>query len=164
MLLVEDFSKGPSDHLFKQKAKKLKSRGALVVPTHLSKGKKSLQPLHELSIFYIKSRANLPSLNLMIRSSEICMKRNAGPVAVFKFVLSLLNSKKITRTVTSYPTELVDVVGPVRSCLGFWFLIHSQKSEKWLQLGSNVGKISLLASILREENPVNMDSWAASSL
>lgn len=47
------------------------------------------------------------------------MKRNAGPVAVFKFVLSLLNSKKITRTVTSYPTELVDVVGPVRSCLGF---------------------------------------------
>lgn len=164
MLLVEDFSKGPSDHLFQQKTKKFRSRGALTILTCLSKGKKSLQPLHELSIFYIKSRANLSSLNLMIKSSEICMKRNAGPRAVFKFFLSLLNSKKITRAVTSYPKELVDVVGPVRSCLGFWFLSHSQKSEKWLQLGSNVGKSGLLASILREENPVNTDSWATSSL
>lgn len=98
---MEDFSKGPSDHLIKQRAKKLKSRRVLIVLTHLSKGKKSLQPSPELSIFYIKSRANLSSLTLMIKSSETCMKRNAGPGAVFKFILSLLISKKIPRAVTS---------------------------------------------------------------
>lgn len=51
MLLVEDFSRGPSDHLFKQKAKKLKLREILVALTSLSKEKKSWHPLHELSVF-----------------------------------------------------------------------------------------------------------------